>query len=106
MAFQMSFTDNFGVVYPESYWKVVATNICQADKVGNVTFYGYQDEANKGKRIIGTKNYAVSNGAYLACFDVDSLNPNGANPVAASYVHALATKDVDSISFFENALVV
>ena len=103
MAFQMEFTDKYGDIYPESYWKVVQTNICQADKVGRVQFYGYQDAANSGKRIIGEKSYDITNGAYEAAFDVDVLNPNGANPVAAAYVHALATQDTDGQSFFATA---
>lgn len=108
MALQMEYTDEFGTTYPESYWKVVQTNMCQADKCGMVQLYGYVDAASKGKRIIGQKTYAIDKEAYELNFDADALNPEGKNPISAGYAHAKAMADVvmgrDVISFFEHAI--
>lgn len=109
MAFQMSFTDQYGTVYQESYWRVVQTNICQSEKKGLVMFYGYENAANKGKRVIGEKAYVIDKDAYEASFDADSLNPNGVNPVLAAYLHAAGTMDVGieiKTCFFAGALSV
>ena len=108
MALQMEYTDEFGTTYQESYWKVVQTNMCQADKCGMVQLYGYVDAANKGKRIIGQKSYNIDTAAYEASFDADALNPEGKNPISAAYAHAKATADVGegeaATSFFEHAV--
>jgi hypothetical protein len=110
MAFQMSFTDEYDVTYPESYWKVTQTNMCQSGEYGYVEFQGFQDAANKGKRIIGTKNYSVTKGDYIEFFGWDALNPDGKNPVRAAYEYAVSIKDVgtveDAVSFFEDAIEV
>lgn len=107
MAFSMSFTDEFNTTYPNSYWRVAQTNICQASKTGHIVFYGFQDADNKGRRVIGQKSYAIDEAAYLANFDADSLNPSGANPVTAAYLHAAATLDTDDggskVGFFSRA---
>lgn len=107
MAFEMTFTDDFGEVYPESYFKLVQCNICLADKTGNIVFYGYPSAAQKGKRIIGQKSYAVTADLFNQYFVTDELDPEGENPYKASYIMALAIKDIgegeDAVSFFENA---
>ena len=110
MAFEMSFTDEFGEVYPNSYWKVVQCNIARFEKSGLVVFQGFKDAANVGKRIIGHKEYIVDEALYDAYFSTDMLDPQGENPYRAAYLMALAIKDVSSavegdpsVSFFENA---
>jgi hypothetical protein len=110
MPYEMTFTDEYGTVYPESYWKVAQTNMCQAERSGMIAIYGYQDEANVGKRIIGQKSYNINTEAYDEYFAPNVLNPEGENPVRAGYIYALATKDVgtgeDAVSFFEDAVEV
>jgi hypothetical protein len=109
MAFQISFTDQYGTVYPESYWRVVQTNICQSDKKGYIVFYGYEDAANKGKRTIGERSYSIDSTHYDEHFGVSVLNPNGSNPVSAAYIYAKEILDVSFVegektSFFADAI--
>jgi len=59
MAIKLNFTDSYGENYPESYWKPVQINFCEADQNGQITFYGYPKVSQKGKRIVGQKSYAL-----------------------------------------------
>lgn len=114
MAFKMSYTDLFGEEYPESYWRVVETNLAKPEKRGRVVFYGYPSEAQKGKRIIGQKEYAVDQALFEAHFETPALSPDGDNPYKAAYALALEVKDIqlspaegeeegEKVSFFANA---
>ena len=107
MAFEMSFTDEFGEVYPNSYWKVVQCNIARFDKSGLVVLQGFKDAANVGKRIIGHKQYVVNEPLYDTYFSTEALDPQDENPYRSSYLMAIDVKDVlvgeQYVSFFEDA---
>lgn len=96
MAFQLNFTDEYGVNYPASYWHCVQTNLSKADLSGRLTFYGFQDAANKGKRIIGQKNYTILAADYNTYFSATAVDPLNVNHISQAYVYASATLDVDS----------
>jgi hypothetical protein len=109
MAFEMSFTDEYGEVYPNSYWKVVQCNINRIEKTGYIAFYGYASVASLGKRIIATKDYRVDAALYDAFFETVILDPQNENPYRSSYLMSLQVKDVLTgegqpfVSFFEDA---
>lgn len=110
MAFEMSFTDEYGELYPASYWKVVQCNINRIEKTGHVAFYGYASAASLGKRIIATKDYRVDAALYDIFFETVVLDPEGENPYKAAYLMAAQVKDTPSavegapdVSFFEDA---
>lgn len=104
MALQMEYTDEFGVKYLESYWRVAQISISQAQRRGMIQFYGYSDAANRGKRIIGQKQYSVGTEDYDDCFGVDALNPEGINPSIAAYDYAKGATEINGARFFANAI--
>ena len=109
MAFEMSFTDEHGEVYPASYWKLVQCNINRIEKTGMIVFHGYASAASLGKRIIATKDYQVTAALYDAFFETVVLDPQDENPYRSSYLMAVEVKDVPAgegqpfVSFFEDA---
>lgn len=101
MALEMSFTDEFGDTYAQSYWRVAEfPKIDKEQHCLSVTFHGYENAAKKGKRIIGTKRYDVDGEAFNTYFPVDA----SLNIYAAAYVMAKATPDEDGSSFFGGAV--
>ena len=108
MAKVMSFTDQYGETSPQSYWRIVLVNRVKEDRTANLVFYGFTNESQKGKRIIGQKSYTVSGEDFDTWFSPSVLSPEGINPESKAYEYAVATKDVDSgggnmVSFFEGA---
>jgi hypothetical protein len=109
MAFEMSFTDEYGEAYPNSYWKLVLCNINRIEKTGYVAFYGYASAASLGKRIIAIKDYWVNPSLYELFFETVVLDPQDENPYRCSYLMAVEVKDVPVgdeqpyVSFFEDA---
>ena len=110
----MSYTDSYGEVYPESYWKPASFNFTEADQVGNIVFYGYPNAAQKGKRIIGQKSYQLSAeqiSGYLMKAPPDGTTVRKAM-LSLAYKLAKETKDVNAgtpeepnnVSYFENGL--
>ena len=110
MAFEMSFTDEFGEMYTNSYWRVAQVSIDRSTERGLIMFNGYVSSASAGKRIIGQKHYIVDSGLYNTYFLPEVLDPVGQNPYRSAYLMALVIKDVaapvegdPAVSFFENA---
>ena len=93
MAFTLPQADEYGDTFPKSYWKPVQVNLCSLDKTGMVLFYGFESAANKGKRVIGRKSYAVTPEQFDRFFAADGLNPDGKNPWAAAYELALSVEE-------------
>ena len=109
MALQMTYTDVYEDTYPESYWRLMDCNINKPAKTGNVTFYGYADAAQKGKRVIGSKSYVVDASLFDQFFGPTVLDPEGANPYESAYLMAKAVKDELAAdgkykSFFDGAI--
>ena len=102
MAFTLPHADEYGDAFPKSYWKPAQVNLSSLDKTGVVVFYGFEGEAEKGKRVIGQKSYAVTPQQFGEFFAADELNPEGRNPWAAAYEFALSVKGAgaDGQSFF------
>lgn len=96
MAKEMSYTDNYGDEFAESYWRCVQVNLCKEDKTGNIVFYGFENEAKKGKRIIGSKSYAINGEAYDEYFSADIIDPEGVNHIKKAYDYADSVLDKDS----------
>lgn len=109
MAFEMPYTDDFGEVYPSSYWKVARCTLDRMQHVGVIIFNGYASAATLGKRIIATKTYRVDSDLYETFFKTSVLDPQNSNPYCSSYLMAVQVKDVSVeegklyISFFEDA---
>lgn len=114
MAKKISYTDQYGDVFPEAYFRAVQVNLCKEDKTGNIVFYGFENEAKKGKRVIGAKSYNVKPVDYDAYFSATVLDPEGINPLRKAYDFADSVLDVDSgevdgdgnkimVSFFDGA---
>jgi hypothetical protein len=122
MAWKMSYTDQYDENYPNSYWVIAQCNSSpRYSETGMILFYGYPDEAHKGKRIIGQKQYSVSKDEYQALVQgtIPSPLPNGVSTpedllMYGIYQWAQAKKDVNIgtpenpqwVSFFENATMI
>ena len=118
MAWKMSFTDQYGDVWANSYWKVVQYNSSIADGNGVLLLYGYPDEARKGLRIIGQKRYPLSAGdlAGLVGQAIPNPIPNGVSTIqqlliSTSYTWTLSKLDTPDgngglKSFFDGAVAV
>jgi len=75
MAWIMNYTDSYGDNWPNSYWVITQCNSYpRYSETGSIIFYGYPDEARKGKRIIGQKEYVISKSDYETL--VKSAIPN------------------------------
>ena len=86
MAKQLNYTDAFGDVYPESYWRVEAIRLDKQRKQAHFEFIGYQDAARKGGKQVGVVLYNVDNDLYDEFFAVTILDTT--NPIAQAYQYA------------------
>jgi hypothetical protein len=65
MAFQMDFTDQYGVDWPTSYWLPAVLHGQFYNGQGQLVFNGYPSFAQANQRVVGQKIYSL-NGAPLA----------------------------------------
>ena len=108
MAIKLNYPDEFGELYPESYWKCVETNLHHAEKLGRILFYGFKDSKNSGKRIVGAVDYRLTPVEYETYFSSNILGATDVNVVSQAYKLAKETKSVTvdgkSESFFEKGV--
>ncbi len=113
MALEKRIEEASGLIVEQSYWNVGQCNIAIYNKTGQITFLGYLNKAAKeaGKQPLAQKNYVINPEIYDEYFSPDELNPEGRNPIKASYDMAKAIKDVNigtqeqpiMVSFFDGA---
>ncbi|MFO0821528.1 MAG: hypothetical protein U0792_00025 [Gemmataceae bacterium] len=105
----MTFTDQFGNQYEESYWRLVQCNISVPDKSTFLVFYGYKDKAARdaSKQPVAAKQYSIV-GELFDTYYSRHLEPDGPNLAIMAYNYAEECLDARSEdgtmhSFFENA---
>lgn len=116
MAKQMSWTDDQGNEYPNSYWKIAQLNVhriippnpssgmAQSPKKGGVVvFQGWRNKDaadNNALPIPGAQRvYGIGTEEYANYFDSSVLDPLGKDQFAGAYMMA----DADPNGFFANA---
>jgi hypothetical protein len=107
MAYQMEFTDEYGEVFAESYWRLEQNNrATKGNPNAHLLLYGYTNAANKGKRIIGQKSYVLDSQVYTEWLSDAAIKDAEKTVDEQAYLYAMASKDTDGVSFFEDAEVV
>lgn len=93
MAFQKSFTDNYGNSYANSYWYIGRVTIDKYNNGGTLHFLGFKDKAarDSGKQPVGEKLYNVQGETFQAY--LTSLI-TGQNALALGYEIALNEKEI------------
>jgi hypothetical protein len=93
--------EQFGVTFPESYWRPAQVTIVPADRRVGVVFYGYASSAARhaGLPPIGQRSYFVHEDDYEARYGTATLDEPGQNPIRRAYELAMEMDD-----FFEGAL--
>ena len=113
MAKQMSWTDTENeVTYAESYWRPIQCNFDALTQTGLVVFGGWKNQGarQRGKRLVGTKAYAISQATYDQYFKESILKDAGKSFLTQAYLMATETLDTPSgepvvmKSFFDGAL--
>lgn len=119
MAFEMSYTDERGVTYAQSYWRLaVLDRVSAVDGHAQFTFYGFRDKEARASGFdpIGHRTYHVSGAEFAAL--LNKVLTMEENIVALAYRVAKETKDIPvgpppddpfdedkraRVSFFEDA---
>lgn len=102
MAFQMSYTAADGGEHPQSYWRVVSTQLDRLSRTGIIAFYGWHNAAYRAnkKPTIGQVEYAVPVELYNQFFDAAIVSTADSNDEKQSYLLARAVP-VPPANYFE-----
>lgn len=108
MAKQKSFTDEYGEVYPASYWRVTTVVLNKEESRASISFRGYPSVEQKGKRMIGRVEYSVNPEDYNVYFALSVLDQD-TNPIKQAYLYAMEASvlvfgGIEKGLFFENSL--
>lgn len=90
MAFQIAYIGADGGEHPQSYWKVVSTQLDRLNRNGVIAFYGWHNAAYRAdkRQFVGVVQYNVTQELYDQYFDAAVVSVADSNDEKQSYLLA------------------